>query len=141
MNQAQREQSSQPVTVRAEELLDRMGQRLGHFTALAGQRIQRTAASVGEEVERLDQPGTDAEQSSVPAIAGAEEAGRRAVEKALENAEELVDRMGQRLSHSTSLVGLQIQRATARVREEAEDFWAEVQNIRSESGSQRRAHS
>jgi hypothetical protein len=49
---------------------------------------------------------------------------------AMERAEDLVDRFGQRLGHFTALVGFQIQKATARVREEANDMWAEAQNVR-----------
>jgi hypothetical protein len=45
-------------------------------------------------------------------------------------AEDLVEQLGQRLSHYIALAGFQIQRTTARAREEAEDMWAEAQNIR-----------
>jgi hypothetical protein len=48
----------------------------------------------------------------------------------MERAEDLVDRFGQRLGHFTALVGFQIQKATDRVREEANDMWAEAQNVR-----------
>ncbi len=45
-------------------------------------------------------------------------------------AEELVDRAGERLGHFATLVSQRVQWAVARVREEAEDIWAEAQNIR-----------
>jgi len=47
-----------------------------------------------------------------------------------ERAEELADRMGHRLGHVTTLVGLRIRKTAARGREEAEDMWAEAQSIR-----------
>ncbi len=49
---------------------------------------------------------------------------------ATERAEELADRMGQRLGYVTTLVGLHIRKTAARAREEAEDMWAEAQSIR-----------
>jgi hypothetical protein len=49
---------------------------------------------------------------------------------ATERAEELADRMGQRLGYVTTLVGLRIRKTAARAREEAEDMWAEAQGIR-----------
>ena len=45
-------------------------------------------------------------------------------------AEELLDRMGQRLGQLASLVALRLLKAAALVREEAEDVWAEAQSIR-----------
>src|SRR5947209_3926890 len=121
MSQSQGDQSTQPATVRAEELFDRMGQRIGYFTALATQRIQTAATSIRGKAERLDQPQTiPGAKSNGTAVAPTEETGRPATEKA----EEMVDRVGQGISHYTTLAGLQIQRAAARVREEAEDMWA-----------------
>ncbi len=49
---------------------------------------------------------------------------------ATERAEELADRMGQRLGYVTTLIGLRIRKTAARAREEAEDMWAEAQSIR-----------
>jgi hypothetical protein len=131
MSQSQRDQPTQPATVRAEELFDRMGQRIGSFTALATERIQRAATSIREAADRLDQPQTvSGAKSNGTAVAQTEEAGRPATEQA----EEMVDRVGQRISYSTALAGLQIQRAAARMREEAEDMWAQAQNLRRHNG-------
>ena len=47
-----------------------------------------------------------------------------------ERAEALVDRLGGRLGFFAGLTALQLRRATARAREEAEDLWAEAQSIR-----------
>ena len=45
-------------------------------------------------------------------------------------AEEVVERMGRTLSQFASLAALRMLQAAARVREEAEDMWAEAQSIR-----------
>jgi hypothetical protein len=131
MSQSQRDQPTQPARVRAEALFDRMGQRIGSFTALATERIQRAATSIREEADRLDQLQTvSGAKSNGTAGARTQETGRPVREKA----EEMVDRVGQRLRHSTALAGLQIQRAAARLREDAEDMWAQAQNLRRHNG-------
>ncbi len=81
----------------------------------------------------MTQPKIEEEQASQPTVIQAEEPGKPAMEKA----EALVESMGQRLGPFRTLLGLQIQKAGARVREEAEDMWAEAQNIR--SGSSRKS--
>ncbi len=48
----------------------------------------------------------------------------------MERAEEMVDRIAERLSHFTSVWGRKLLRVAARAREEAEDIWAEAQSIR-----------
>jgi hypothetical protein len=48
----------------------------------------------------------------------------------MQRAEEMTDRLGERLGHFASLVGMKILRLAARFREEAEDIWAEAQHIR-----------
>jgi hypothetical protein len=52
---------------------------------------------------------------------------------ATQRAEEMVDRMGQRLGSFTAMTGLQIQKSVALLREEAEDIWAEAQSIRDQT--------
>lgn len=52
----------------------------------------------------------------------------------LQRAEEIVDRLVQRMSLFATRAGHQMQKYTARAREEAEDFWAEVQQIRKGTG-------
>lgn len=131
MSQASGEKSGQSATVRAEELLDSMGRRIGLFAARAGQRIQNTATYMREEADRMDQPNTTpGKKSSQPGLASAEEKGKLAMERS----EELVDDMVQRLGYFASLAGFRVQKATARLREEAEDMWVEAQNIRQENG-------
>jgi hypothetical protein len=45
-------------------------------------------------------------------------------------AEEMADRLGERLSHYASVIGFKIMQWAARAREEVEDIWAEAQSIR-----------
>src|SRR5947199_7752910 len=127
MSQKPGENSGQPGTARAEEVLDNLGRRMGLFTAQAGQRIQNVAASIREEADGMDQPETaPGEKSKTPLVAQTEEQGKLAKERA----EVLVDRMGQRVSNWASRTGFQVHRAVALTREEVEDMWAEAQNIR-----------
>lgn len=49
---------------------------------------------------------------------------------AMERAEELVDRLGQRAGTFASLASLRVRKLAARAREEAEDVWAEARSIR-----------
>jgi hypothetical protein len=127
MSQTPGETPKQPATVRAEALLDNAGQRIGLFAALTAQRLQNAATHIREEADRLDQPNTSPGEN--PEIARTEESGKPATERA----EELVDQLAQRIGHFAALTALQLQRAAARAREEAEDMWAEAQNIRQES--------
>ena len=131
MSETPRDKTIQSATVRAEELFNRVGQRLGYLTALATQRLQSAATSIREQADRLDEPqSVPGEQSNGPEAGRTEEARRQATLKA----EEMVDRMGSRINQFTSIASLQIQRTVARAREEAEDMWAEAQNIRRQNG-------
>ena len=47
-----------------------------------------------------------------------------------QRAEEIVDRIGERVGYFASVAAQRIRVATARAREEAEDMWAEAQSIR-----------
>jgi hypothetical protein len=51
-------------------------------------------------------------------------------QQTMERAEEMVDQMGERIGHYATLVGHGLLKLAARAREEAEDIWAEAQNIR-----------
>jgi pyruvate/2-oxoglutarate dehydrogenase complex dihydrolipoamide acyltransferase (E2) component len=51
MTEDQGDRSGRAATARAEELVDRMGESVGHLASLAGWRILRAAAFVREEAE------------------------------------------------------------------------------------------
>jgi hypothetical protein len=48
----------------------------------------------------------------------------------MERAAEAADRLAENVRHYASIIGMKILRFAARVREEAEDIWAEAQSIR-----------
>lgn len=131
MSQMPVEKSNQAAVARSEELWNSLGQRFGLFTDLVSQRMQNAASSIREEADRIDQPQTiPVEKSSVPMAARTEASGQPVTQQA----EQMVDQMGQRVSHFTATTSLEVQKATARLREEAEDMWAEAQNIRHKNG-------
>ncbi len=119
--------SGQSAVARAEERLNSCGQRIGLFAGRARLRIQDAGKTLGFLAEHEDQskmaPGT---KSGQPTMAGPEESRQPATEKA----EELVNRMGQRINRLSNLVSQNVIKATAYVREEAEDVWVEAQSIR-----------
>jgi hypothetical protein len=51
-------------------------------------------------------------------------------DETVRRAEELIDRVADRVGQFTSYLGRQVLRLGARAREEAEDMWAEAQSIR-----------
>jgi hypothetical protein len=69
-----------------------------------------------------------AESESTIGSNGAAEVHAR--EEATRRAEEMIDRMGERIGHYAAQLGHHLLRFTARAREEVEDIWAEAQNIR-----------
>lgn len=132
MSQTQKENPTQTATQRAEQLFNRMGQRFGLLTALANQRLQSMASSIREEADRMDEPQIGpGEQSDGSSVGRTEEVRQLATAKA----EQMVDQVGQRINQYTAIASLKIQRTVARAREEAEDMWAEAQNIRHQNGS------
>ncbi|HET8627309.1 MAG TPA: hypothetical protein VFL91_07810 [Thermomicrobiales bacterium] len=65
------------------------------------------------------------QQASADQSANAADTGQT-----MERAEAMVDQFGERVGQFVSLAGLRILQAAARVREEAEDIWAEAQHMR-----------
>jgi uncharacterized protein YbjQ (UPF0145 family) len=125
MSQTPGEQPGPSATTRAEELLDQAGQRIGKFAALTRVRFQQALTAMREEAERRDTPTlTQGGQTG-------QENGSNQL--ATQRAEEMVDWMGERLGAVTATTSLQIQKALARLREEAEDIWAEAESIRDQS--------
>ena len=53
---------------------------------------------------------------------------------AMQRAEEMVDRMAERIGHYAGVVGHKLLWFVARAREEAEDIWAEAQELRRQKG-------
>jgi hypothetical protein len=97
------ESTTQPATQRAEALVDRLGQNLGHF--LSNLRVPQPR-----------QPGT-------PGTAAAEGSQPSTTQPPVERAEHLLDQAGY-------TIGRWAARMVARAREETEDIWAEAQHVR-----------
>jgi hypothetical protein len=115
------EGATSPTAVeRAEQLWENMEQAIKTFATHAGQSVWQTTTSLPQKLNRTEQP-------SSPSSGGSTE---EAHAPATERAEQVVSAMGQRLSQWTAVAGLQIQRTTARIREDAEDMLAEAQSIR-----------
>ena len=129
MSQTQEKKTPQPATTRSEELLGRMGRGLGVFAASTSQRVQHAATTVREKAEQRSQSVAAHAEKANP------DRSRESNETTMERADELVDQMETRIGHITSLVSFNVQRATARLREEAEDMWAEAQHIRKQNHS------
>jgi hypothetical protein len=128
MSQTQEKQEARSVTARAEDLLDRAGRGLGLFVASTGQRVQR-ATTAREKTDTHNAPeALNGKQRGQSASTKTEEANGAAMERA----DELVGQMEQRIHRFTALLNFNIQKTTARLREEAEDIWAEAQHIRSQ---------
>ena len=131
MSQTPADKSGQSATARAEDTFERMGERVGLLAARARQRLQETTAALREQAERVDQSQrARAEKSNAQTLAGG------STQPAAARAEELVDRVGERLGHVTARVGFEMQRFGARMREDAEDMWFEAQQIRQRTRSQ-----
>ena len=132
VSQTQEDLSSGSATERAEALLGRMGRGLGVFAATTTQRVQRAATTVRERADqrsqaepvRAEKPGQSAAASPQPSESD---------EATMEKADELVSLMEFRIGHFASSMSRNIQKTAARVREEAEDMWAEAQHIRYQS--------
>ena len=63
------------------------------------------------------------------------DSAKRPDDQTARRAEALVDRAGERIGHFASLIGRRLVRMAARAREEAEDIWAEAQEVRRRNGS------
>jgi hypothetical protein len=72
------------------------------------------------------------QDASHEASEGPENRNKRnsAQDDTMRRAEELADRIGERVGHYASVASLGVMRFAARAREEMEDMWAEAQHIR-----------
>ncbi len=113
--------------------VNRMAHSLGFYAARTYLRLQNMTHITHEEADQRDQektgqttPPDQSAQLSEQATAQTEEQNKPVTRKA----EEKLDDLAQRLSSLTATLKLNVQRTAARVREDAEDLWAEAQNIR-----------
>lgn len=116
-----------PATERAEQILQQTGQRLGLLAQRVRQQWQQARQAVRQEAVRMDVP-TPARTSQPSGENGAPSTPTR--QATTERAEELVDRLGQRLGQWATVNGRYTKRAVARLREDVEDLWVEAREIR-----------
>ncbi|MBE3558627.1 MAG: hypothetical protein IMW89_05295 [Ktedonobacteraceae bacterium] len=132
MGQKRSEMPARSAVERAERLMDDAEQYVRIFATRSSQQIQQAIVSFRERARQKEQP---AEQAGSPPAASAAP-HEESEQPVMERAEQLTGDMEQRLAQWTAVVGLQMRRAAARVREEAEDLWAEAQHLRHRGGQQ-----
>lgn len=127
MSQTHEEKTVQPALVRAEALVDRIGQNTGMFAGLTWQRIQQTATHLSK--------GNGLTLQSETAQGEAHEPEGEQVDEnrpdTIQRAGEIADNMGHILDLYKSVTNLQVQKWVAYAREGVEDIWAEAQHLRS----------
>ena len=109
-----------PAVARAEEIMDRAGERVGQLLR-SGQQLPRKIALAREALE--DHQG-EAEGTSADEQAGADLA------PAVARAEDIMDRAGERVGQLLRAGSHQVQRGIALAREATEDLRAEAESIR-----------
>lgn len=106
--QQQNTGTERPATDRAEEMLNRLGQRFTDMRTNVGRALE----------QRAQQRGGASGQSST---------GRAA--------SETFGGWGERVGYVAGMTGLRLRQFGARAREEAEDLWAEAQSMRQQQGA------
>jgi hypothetical protein len=111
-----------------------MAHSIGFYAAHTYLRIQGVAHTAREKADQLDQPKTTQIEPSNQSNQQSSEQGTAEVEEpkqpVTKKAEEIVDYLAQHLSSLTATAKFNFQKTAARVREDAEDIWAEAQSIR-----------
>jgi hypothetical protein len=115
--------SGQPVTERAEELLEQWERQARFLIVGARQQLRHALASTPQG----SPPGNG--QESQPAAQPEPAAQESPSHPMSERAEARLDEWGQWVGRSASLVGQQLHKMAARAREEAEDVLAEARHI------------
>ena len=107
------------------------GEQVGRVAALALRQLEGLAAAGMAQARAAAAP--DAAESLAPRESGGQGTGRDASPAATARAEELVSRAGALLGAMTAGTSEHVQQAAALAREEAEDIWAEAQQLRARS--------
>lgn len=133
INQHHGEQPSHPVVEHPDAFVNRMAHSIGFYAARTYLRLQNIThlgheETNGQHQERREQtaPSDQSAQQPQQATELTEEQNKPVTTKA----EEKLDDLTQRLSSLTATLKFNFQRTAARAREDAEDIWAEAQNIR-----------
>jgi len=117
-------------------------QSIGNLWEQTRLRVKEATHAIHEEADRLDQTqekhAKQPHKAKTPHTHQPGQAASRTDQSeqgTTNRAEELVDHMGQRLSSFAAITSLGVQRAVARMREDAEDIWVEAQSIRHKHNS------
>lgn len=96
--------------------------------------------TIGSDTKTTPAADTNGASGQQTKASGQQDAGspeEAARSDAQRRAEEMVDHLGEQIGHYVSAFGHNILKWTARVREEAEDIWAEAQAIRERQRNQK----
>lgn len=94
-------------------------------TTSPGEKSRSTSRSRSHAHAQSNEPAAQAEPKAEPTGDG-----QASSAAAMQQAEVLLDQAGERLGKWASQMSLQLRRAAALAREEAEDIWAEAQALR-----------
>lgn len=119
----------QPTGDTVGDVAGRLGEHVGRFAALTMRRLQEMA-SVGVAMAGQTMAGERGADQHESAAAGEIDPDEPAPESATARAEALVDGAGAQMGALATLASYHLRRAAALAREEAEDLWAEAQQIR-----------
>lgn len=143
MSQATEERSRQSATAveRAEGLISRMEQSIASLPAAVSQRAQQATTRMGEQMKQTRKAGNSGSGGQEAQPKQSDQSGQSGQsnqpnQPAMERADHAVDDMGQRIGLIAAVVSLQTRKISARVREDAEDMWAEIQQVRNGRGGQ-----
>ena len=136
MTQPHENETASPAALRAEQMVNEVGARLGMWAGSVMTRMQRAAGALNQEANRMDTPGAEAEQgqdthTTPPMTQRAAEQGQEthSVPPAMQRAEELVGKAGEYATRWTLTGNMNLRRAMARLREDMEDMWVEAHEI------------
>ncbi|TMC17760.1 MAG: hypothetical protein E6J34_18095 [Chloroflexi bacterium] len=115
----------QSAVERATQWWESVGDSVKSFAIHSGQQAMLAVSTLQTRSSQTERPPTEQQQASY-----SQEQAREPEAPPMQRAEYLIDRAGQRLNVGVSVVGVQIRRSTALMREGVEDMWAEAQSIR-----------
>ena len=134
--------AQQPAGDTTADTAGRLGEHVGRFAVLAMRRLEQMVSDAAVTAEQTMARSMTAAHGTAAPTGGAQRdagdsaptapdaAAPAAPASATARADAMVDRAGAQLGTLTALVSHQLRRAAALAREEAEDVWAEAQQIR-----------
>ena len=132
MTQPHENETASPAMLRAEQVVNEVGERFGMWAGSVMTRMQRATGALNQEANRMDTPGAEAEQGqdtqTTPSMT--QQAAKQGQDiHAMQRAEELVGKAGEYATRWTITGNMNLRRAMARLREDMEDMWIEAHEI------------